>query len=89
MVKKLRVKRFGVLSVANIMALIYLVLAPVSFIVSYLSGVLVFDSFLGGLAAFFINIIVLTLSAWIGTVIVVSLYNLFAKRLGGIEVALE
>jgi len=89
MVRKLKVKRFGVLSVANLMALVYLVLAPFSFLISYVSGVLVFEGFLDGLAAFFINIIVLTLSAWIGTVVVVSLYNLFAKRIGGFEISLE
>jgi hypothetical protein len=89
MVKKMRVKRFGVLSVANITALVYLVLAPFSFLISYVSGAIRFDSFLEGLTAFFLNIIMLTFSGWVGTVIVVSLYNLFSKRIGGIEVSLE
>ncbi len=87
--RKMNVQRIGVLSFANIVALIYLVLSPVYFILLLSSGQVSYGSFLVGLGAFVQLVLVLTISAWISTALVVLLYNLFSKRTGGVEVFLR
>ena len=86
--KKVNLKKVGVLSVANVAALIYLVLAVVYYLAGLATGDIVYGSFLLGLSGFFMILISFAIGAWIGGLLFGVLYNLFSKRLGGVELYL-
>ena len=88
-----KLKKINVLSVANIVALIYFVLAPIYFLATLANAYAITGAFgitfLEGLMRLVATLIILPFSAWVGVLIFSSIYNLFAKRTGGIEIVLE
>ncbi|MBT7706165.1 hypothetical protein HN747_01835 [archaeon] len=87
-----KLQKINVLSAANIVALIYFVLAPIYFLVTLANSYLIAGTwditFLDGLMRLVMALIVLPLSAWISVSVFSLLYNVFAKRTGGVEIVL-
>ena len=91
-----RIRRFGVMKTATVVAIMYMVIVAV-FVVPFLLLALVFaptqGSGAGGIAGIlvigFVAIFAYGLIGWVATAIAAAVYNLAAGWVGGIEVQVE
>lgn len=91
----MRVKRFGVVRTAKVVAALYFAVTVVIGVplglVLLLTGLLLGqgESILSGLAAMFIMPVLYGVFAFIGGIIICLVYNFVARYTGGIEIELE
>lgn len=92
-----RVRRFGVMKTATVVAVMYMLIVAV-FVVPFLLLALVFaptqgSSAMGGVAGIVVfgllAIFVYGLLGWVFTAVAAAVYNLAARWVGGIEVEIE